>query len=1823
MSFDLQRSAGEQVAPPSTPPSSLLARTSRALPRQGRLNPFPDTNDDDHHHRQLDSGALSGEQSPREAVAQARRVSRNVRRKMDLVSNRVEQIESHIDADQHGPSTTSTESSLPAAGNTALATTSDFSTPFNYNSDPDSQETSSGSGSFSNGQEQGERAVSSAPNGGVVNNIEAPQSDTQSWSPASDNENTNDEEAANNYRSAKQVANDTKWSTPIVSSVVSSTRQESSSDLGADSDGHQEAGNEQQAGRRQDTSQQSVEQQGAGEESSGAELVQNHTSQIGGGGSRFASGPITDSQSNGAPSLMGAEWNPNDNYQFFSDLNAKNHAGNQQSAANGLAFRASPNQQQTSKNKFQNMTIVNSESDLVNSFSNQQQQLQLSPPPATAGSLEAAQSGGSSTRRPSGQSQAGSSSLATAASSEQPTVRKKAGVSTYVSNYGKSSKDRFSGGSAGSKQAAEHGLMEAPASGSLGDQTYEYQNGARANESRYAMDTSNVRWPAFASSHSGAQSGLSGELSIGGAAHSSQYANSAINQLLDSNLDSSAHKPGGPATGYTLAQDDRLSERRFSSLIPNDGDNNAVLVNRHSQTGVVPSGGHLTNANAYPQLLDYLQYSAPSGGIRRASNEQRQQYPVNYNNYPMSQSEEPSGPNSSQDLKHRSSGNADDPMPNYPTQDSFAAGGGLDRNMAHSADAASTSPFGYAQASADASQAGSSQADLGGAEPGGYNGRNRSPFVGPLSSGPQDQRNFYSAFAGEQHSPNGADYSPVSYGNQPASSGQAQTSGQANSQTGSVDSVSRSSGLAGAQSDASDADRSYDQQLMYANARNSYQQQLADQMQSAATTTNSNNLRQQQQQLSLLAGLAQTPGLSQADLGAILQRYQQQQQLQSQQQQVAQLENQLNAYGASLQANYQQQQQQQLAQQQQRESSPNVYRRYTPEFYQYSRAPASSLSAAPSNQGYADTSQIAASDLMPYSTASSNFQPVYSTAASNAMDARALKATNLAIYRAAMASANKNNQQPMDQAALVSSYLAAQQGGAAGQGYSGASSAGNNYSSGLYATSAVQSPTFYEAGQQQKSSTDSASGSSELGAGRQQFLSSAGSGTPTYKRSYLNSLFKPTASSRYYYAPTILSPISLASPAAAMHSLYAPATLAAEPMSAASLSQQIYAPADPYAQHSAAIDQAAAQQYQAYAAAGGFQPAPYITEPEMAESSLSPADGSSYAPEGSTGAGSSSSASSDAAESNQSSSKSGKGLTPWSSIASLLMGAIPFGILVSFLMPTLSVAGRKKRELEFTGRNFSELLKWRPPSKVLKALISGFSQQDGLLANSSLAALNAELSKLGLFGPATGPAGPPSAATSTKYRSLAGRSASAKMTTPASAWLHQSRHLYDRSNSSNDLAGTGYQLLPSSETADSTSTTLSSPIPSTTPMPNLTPMVGNSTAAAQTNGVKAKVWKAISVLNNLIVTHAQNIKRKHRSSIMDTQWSLPLALRNTLKLENLLNIKEFRRQLATISQTNQLSKALIARHQQELLNHHQQRAQELMNSSSTEVAASKLYNITRNTGELKQPDTQTESWRTSVSQAKPATKVDEPATSSPTAHTMEPTSTTDKYPVPIERPSTRLELKASNTAAPVDLADTGRIMQDNHGGQRTPLSITLPPASQLTQTIRTEPIQVQVELTPAKLVTIGTTDQRTTVIPSAENLNSGTVRQHLEVCLNQFLCRFAVKLRKGLNNSFRSAETTARSRLNSTEMPPERLEYLTKNYIKQIINKIEADNPKVAFQGGKTDQASPDEGSIDKPEQLLDMLYKNALKNQCDLMYNCSELIQIERSLLKMKLGGL
>lgn len=674
-----------------------------------------------------------------------------------------------------------------------------------------------------------------------------------------------------------------------------------------------------------------------------------------------------------------------------------------------------------------------------------------------------------------------------------------------------------------------------------------------------------------------------------------------------------------------------------------------------------------------------------------------------------------------------------------------------------------------------------------------------------------------------------------------------------------------------------------------------------------------------------------------------------------------------------------------------------------------------------------------------------------------------------------------------------------------------------------------------------------------------------------------------------------------------MHSLYAPATLAAEPMSAASLSQQMYAPADPYAQHSAAIDQAAAQQYQAYAAASGFQPAPYITEPEMAESSLSPADGSSYTPDSSSG--SSSSSGSDAAESNQSSSKSGKGLTPWSSIASLLMGAIPFGILVSFLMPTLSVAGRKKRELEFTGRNFSELLKWRPPSKVLNALISGFSQQDGLLANTSLAALNAELSKLGLFGPASGSTVQPSA-TGNKYRSLGGRSASAKMSTMSTPWLHQSRHPYDRSNSSNDLAGTGYQLLPSSDAADSTSTTLSSPIAPTTPMPSLSPTAANGTSS---NGVKAKVWKALSALNNLIVTHAQNIKRKHRSSIMDTQWTMPTALRNTLKLENLLNIKEFRRQLATIAQTNQLSRALIARHQQELLN--QQRPQEPQNSSSTE--ASKTHNRTSSTSELKPPDT--EAWMTPKP---PATKAEEAATSSPLLNTVQPASSTEKNQAPIERPSTRLELRASDPAASADQVDTGRILQDNHGGQRAPLSITLPPASQLTQTIRTEPIQVQVELTPTKLVTINT-DQQTTVIPSAENLNSGTVRQHLEVCLNQFLCRFAVKLRKGLKNSFRSSETAARSRLNSTEMPPERLEYLTKNYIKQIINKIEADNPKVAFQAGKTDQSSLDEGSIDKPDQLLDMLYKNALKNQCDVMYNCSELIQIERSLLKMKLGGL
>lgn len=223
--------------------------------------------------------------------------------------------------------------------------------------------------------------------------------------------------------------------------------------------------------------------------------------------------------------------------------------------------------------------------------------------------------------------------------------------------------------------------------------------------------------------------------------------------------------------------------------------------------------------------------------------------------------------------------------------------------------------------------------------------------------------------------------------------------------------------------------------------------------------------------------------------------------------------------------------------------------------------------------------------------------------------------------------------------------------------------------------------------------------------------------------------FKPTASSRYYYAPTLLSPIALASPSTVSSYYAAPSYASSALPSADSLpavGSTVYSTPNGatyvLASPSSSGDQL--RQYQIALAQAAALPATHYmasADPDMSESSLVPVAPAESAPYGSVAlaepsVGSSAGPSSEqgaadslgAASANMNSvkSSSAKGMIPWTNIAGLLLGILPFGILMATLLPVVTVAGRKKRELvEFGPRNFSDLMSWRPRSRILNSLL--------------------------------------------------------------------------------------------------------------------------------------------------------------------------------------------------------------------------------------------------------------------------------------------------------------------------------------------------------------------------------------------------------------------------------------------------------------------------------------------------------------------------------------
>lgn len=497
----------------------------------------------------------------------------------------------------------------------------------------------------------------------------------------------------------------------------------------------------------------------------------------------------------------------------------------------------------------------------------------------------------------------------------------------------------------------------------------------------------------------------------------------------------------------------------------------------------------------------------------------------------------------------------------------------------------------------------------------------------------------------------------------------------------------------------------------------------------------------------------------------------------------------------------------------------------------------------------------------------------------------------------------------------------------------------------LYATSAMNQPVVYEPNQATATAMSSGgadttpvaatgeSGASPPSAARSPLsawaLSSNSGASNSGRRSYFTSLFKPTASSRFLYSPPLLAPISMASPSA-QYAIYAPAAHHQQPAahyhhqtqdSAGNQSPLYYASAtNPYAalamlnqavanqhHHGASYQQTpalatsgaslpdAAQQlalaaamansYQQAAAAHYMNPAGVLStagngvalsgsssvaDADMAESSLVSSDSSasfasSPGAQSDSAALASSNGDGSSPEASSSSSSGGKSMgsaKSWLTVASLLAGILPMGMVMASMLPMLTVAGRRKRELEFGPRNYSDLLGLLRPSRMIQSLA-----QQPLDSAASFANTTRLLNELVGSGPHRADGAELRASRQLdggkSVRLLgAGPSGSIKSLLASTVSLLPGGKL---------LAPVVVTNATASQTPNSTA--LISPQPSTTPMP---PTAGSD--AATTNGLavpaqystKLSLRRFFERFNHFITAGAQ--KRKHRSSWLDLQW---------------------------------------------------------------------------------------------------------------------------------------------------------------------------------------------------------------------------------------------------------------------------------------------------------------------------------------------------------------
>lgn len=481
-----------------------------------------------------------------------------------------------------------------------------------------------------------------------------------------------------------------------------------------------------------------------------------------------------------------------------------------------------------------------------------------------------------------------------------------------------------------------------------------------------------------------------------------------------------------------------------------------------------------------------------------------------------------------------------------------------------------------------------------------------------------------------------------------------------------------------------------------------------------------------------------------------------------------------------------------------------------------------------------------------------------------------------------------------------------------------------------------------------------------------------------------------------------------------------------------------------------------------------------------------------------------------------------------------------------------------------------------------------------------------------------------------------------QQTSPSSGVTVKSNYHYSNDLSSPTTTADTYLDTSNPANSTTTATTLSSPSSSTTPLPfshtqqhQLLSQANNNSA---TSGVKGKLKKAMNALNSFIVAASANMKRKHRSSMIENHWSIPSMIKSSLKLDNLFNVQELKRQLVEKAKEIQLAQSQMLQQQYTLLGKHQ-----LAPLLDTTLPFSK----------------RTASNNMFVANTKPV--LEQTSSSYPLNKTLiggEQTTTTSGGQMSmLSNNKTKTNQAQAQTLNPITIGNSSTnsqvsavtdLSEDVTASSQleTPVSSQLVPNKAQYQTIPemtalqdSHSPKISIVSTKSLFVADSTNNKQAELQPVAStdktaDVNNST-RHHLEVCLNQFLCRLTVKLSKSLKNTHvnSAAHTNVDNRSqnsSSTPITSDHVERLTKKYINQLVEQIETENPSLKLNSKIMPHPDISVDNDDEPKQYwnntrqhespLDTLYKNAMKNRCSMMYNCVELLQLERTLSKMKL---